>query len=365
MVALSQHLRPAPYPYGLLTLRLLGKLGGRNRVFLRQSRQSLEGCLRPSLLSLKSVFGAQVKVSLPLNVSRCVEILRTVALSGNSCAEKETSSCSQQIWTCDVRSLDIAQKSRVMFEKLATEQAEAAWTCIRLYLDLDNECESTDGMLGLFLALGISVTEEDASKFLQEYAAEHAEHVGFVFPKFLSQAPLSLGSTVVDKLLEAYAISYTGKETRASNEAVTDDFCSRFCEGYTSSHWSRHLLFQKLLLAIARSLSPTQLREHELRLVNAAFVVVKTISDELTYASIKAISFAVQVCAVLYGTLPVNDSATILWDGLSFAFPRSSGNEKVDNKRRPSDEVFKLVVTDLISTKQLARYVRLSRSKEF
>ena len=36
MKALSIHLRPAPYPYGLLTLRLLGKLGGKNRRVLRE-----------------------------------------------------------------------------------------------------------------------------------------------------------------------------------------------------------------------------------------------------------------------------------------------------------------------------------------
>jgi hypothetical protein len=36
MQALSTHLRPAPYPYGLLTLRLLGKLGGKNRRVLRE-----------------------------------------------------------------------------------------------------------------------------------------------------------------------------------------------------------------------------------------------------------------------------------------------------------------------------------------
>ena len=34
MLVLSEHLKPAPYPYGLLTLRLLGKLGGKNRRFL-------------------------------------------------------------------------------------------------------------------------------------------------------------------------------------------------------------------------------------------------------------------------------------------------------------------------------------------
>ena len=36
MASLSMHLKPAPYPYGLLTLRLLGKLGGKNRQFLRE-----------------------------------------------------------------------------------------------------------------------------------------------------------------------------------------------------------------------------------------------------------------------------------------------------------------------------------------
>jgi len=36
MVALCSHLRPAPYPYGLISLRLLGKLGGNNRNFLRE-----------------------------------------------------------------------------------------------------------------------------------------------------------------------------------------------------------------------------------------------------------------------------------------------------------------------------------------
>jgi hypothetical protein len=36
MEALCGHLHPAPYPYGLLTSRLLGKLGGKNRTFLRE-----------------------------------------------------------------------------------------------------------------------------------------------------------------------------------------------------------------------------------------------------------------------------------------------------------------------------------------
>jgi len=36
MLSLSKHLQPAPYPYGLIAVRLLGKLGGKNRRFLRE-----------------------------------------------------------------------------------------------------------------------------------------------------------------------------------------------------------------------------------------------------------------------------------------------------------------------------------------
>ena len=36
MVALTEHLKPAPYPYGLLCVRLVGKMGGTSRLFLRE-----------------------------------------------------------------------------------------------------------------------------------------------------------------------------------------------------------------------------------------------------------------------------------------------------------------------------------------
>ena len=43
MISLTSHLRPAPYPYGLLTSRLLGKLGGKNRRFLRNPTSFVNG----------------------------------------------------------------------------------------------------------------------------------------------------------------------------------------------------------------------------------------------------------------------------------------------------------------------------------
>lgn len=87
MVALSRHLRPAPYPYGLLTLRLLGKLGGKNREFLREPMnlpagpEMIDGSCSVKcrwnkvdgfLCSSKSSF------ALPYPLGRCLRLLRYV-----------------------------------------------------------------------------------------------------------------------------------------------------------------------------------------------------------------------------------------------------------------------------------------------
>jgi transformation/transcription domain-associated protein len=52
LVGLTSHLRPAPYPYGLLALRLLGKLGGKNRRFLRNEIILPSMCTETALADL-------------------------------------------------------------------------------------------------------------------------------------------------------------------------------------------------------------------------------------------------------------------------------------------------------------------------
>ena len=56
MTALSIHLRPKPYPYGLLALRLLGKLGGKNRRFLRNDITLRSTCNQTALADLSMEF---------------------------------------------------------------------------------------------------------------------------------------------------------------------------------------------------------------------------------------------------------------------------------------------------------------------
>jgi transformation/transcription domain-associated protein len=92
MKALSIHLRPAPYPYGLLTLRLLGKLGGKNRRVLREpidiadpntfAENSIENISLEFAWSAKptgegeenSETESGFKIKLP--IQRCLELLK-------------------------------------------------------------------------------------------------------------------------------------------------------------------------------------------------------------------------------------------------------------------------------------------------
>ena len=100
MQGLTYHLRPAPYPYGLLTLRLLGKLGGKNRLWLGESIPALADALKEGnsvpKLSIEGMWDGALdngegdkmevdgddscdKFAIPLPIERAATILRAVA----------------------------------------------------------------------------------------------------------------------------------------------------------------------------------------------------------------------------------------------------------------------------------------------
>lgn len=106
MQGLTYHLRPAPYPYGLLTLRLLGKLGGKNRLWLGESTPVLADALKEGTnvpkLSIEGIWDGTLeededkmevddsdddanKFAIPLPIERATAILRAVA-----CAPRAT-----------------------------------------------------------------------------------------------------------------------------------------------------------------------------------------------------------------------------------------------------------------------------------
>lgn len=173
MKALSSHLRPAPYPYGLLTLRLLGKLGGKNRGFLREPIDICDpACLSDASSPIRVActwvtpepyeFEARGPVgstsakeniskaaptnnpddnqfSLPLPLDRCVEVLKLVALSEESEFSERTATCqdqngltsfswkeSKKLWNVQIEKVDLLPYCMDVMEETKNGQVEAA-----------------------------------------------------------------------------------------------------------------------------------------------------------------------------------------------------------------------------------------------
>lgn len=207
MTALSSHLRPAPYPYGLLTLRLLGKLGGNNRCFLREPLDVMpfrRECLPLSLPCDWSVGGGsadeepvetkrsrsgdatkdagvdqdgEVEIALPLE--RAVEVLRLISLSSEHEKPSEEEGYTgddgssgvklkwdefQKLRTVNPDQLDIKEYCADVIATTKRGQAEAAYCVVRSALAtiLDLEAKKSDP--GIRSCLDFTHTTERAPK---------------------------------------------------------------------------------------------------------------------------------------------------------------------------------------------------------
>lgn len=170
MQALSRHLRPAPYPYGLLTLRLLGKLGGKNRRFLREpidacaddkitevlraplALQCAWLCTEAPIESDTPPKDAAVHSSgvfaLPLPLARCVETLKLLAASeGTKEADPTEQKAyetdaehvllwkdSEKLWDLNVEDIDFASYCSDVMDETRQTQALSAFRVIRAAL---------------------------------------------------------------------------------------------------------------------------------------------------------------------------------------------------------------------------------------
>jgi hypothetical protein len=150
MQALSRHLRPAPYPYGLLTLRLLGKLGGKNRQFLREplllcdpadtlhparklqiayswsgsSLMSDQGNTQSVAGSLESESGEGLTMPLPLD--RALEMLKRVAFSYASHEKKATQSVEPELSKKD-KTITWAERTQLLSSQI--ENVDFSYYC--------------------------------------------------------------------------------------------------------------------------------------------------------------------------------------------------------------------------------------------
>lgn len=185
MEALTSHLRPAPYSYGHLALRLLGKLGGKNRRFLREPVELPSGSAQTSvsvlsmdcewslakptvLQDLLSTFENQAdekdndspltgSFSIPLPIDTATKVLKIAAQinTGVSDAEadaqeddefetdvKRVPRCNMDmLWRKPADTIDLAAYCHDVVADTMTEQAKAAFnllcSVLATVLDLD------------------------------------------------------------------------------------------------------------------------------------------------------------------------------------------------------------------------------------
>ena len=201
MKALSMHLRPAPYPYGLLTLRLLGKLGGKNRRVLRESidisdpkvfedavqQIEIECCWAATKDTVQNSEDSnnmeedepeckaeRNNFAIQLPTKRCVEVLKRVALSQKSTDER-TASCvscdkagdslkwqdSKKLWDVEIDQIDLLPYCLNVIEETQQSQVEAATTILRSALTEMVHVEKVS--IESIDATGEDMTDHDAS----------------------------------------------------------------------------------------------------------------------------------------------------------------------------------------------------------
>ncbi len=145
MLALTDHLRPAPYQYGLLTLRLLGKLGGRNRLFLQQPMDlPRENKINKHDVRLKidCEWNSASKFSLPLPLERAVYVLEKLSsfeeekIAKNDINKKKQKINMNKIHTslsedARVEEIDLFAYRGELLEETAQHQASSAFIILR------------------------------------------------------------------------------------------------------------------------------------------------------------------------------------------------------------------------------------------
>lgn len=346
MQSLSCHLRPAPYPYGLLTLRLLGKLGGHNRRFLREPllltdrSDKVEVCelMAECSWNVGDSRGAnELAASLPLPVESCLEILKLLAVaesvkavvdetedqeengvgpgSTNTEEEKEVLSWDQcdLLWSKSLDVIDFKAYSVNVRDETRHRQAQSALRVVRASFEI--LLEATDEPSGyeeesdrlttdrqIILAFLYSCCIESLQKEALELA--HKAIHSLSIPALTHSISLFVGEAIVvskevatklyEFVMETEIDSFDKLEFwNASIRSLCTSCCSSSWEKQQGCHWAICHLIERLGRKWAF--------EHEMILFTTSMQSLTSIPRELSGACIEAVSFFVRICVGLYG----------------------------------------------------------------
>jgi transformation/transcription domain-associated protein len=407
MQSLSRHLRPAPYPYGLLTLRLLGKLGGKNREFLREPMpvakplelSTTTFTIRCKWNKVEGAGKADSVVEIPIPLDRCVHLLKLVAFSEHSppqipldqdhitCPDAKVKTWSDRdlLWTCRMSDVDFTAYNASVSKEVKYNQATASLSIAQAAIQAEMSSRSCDNResrpvddailqkacIALLYAGMIKHVKGTALSSLKTWIPSLVPSpLNLSLTQFLSEAPSGEEGVALEVLRLVLALKDEDFEELVTRETVLDSLVVSLCDGYTSSAWSKHEAFQDAIYFLVDSTGEDWRRKHELRLVNTAFVVLKSTPHELSSAAVRAASFAIRLCRVLYGVSSAGSVSgqVFIWDSLPLedmkddkggsASGSEGGNKPAvtsGGSSRPCEDAFRVILQDLASTQQLAR----------
>lgn len=418
MQALSHHLRPAPYPYGLLTLRLLGKLGGKNRQFLRSPLllnrpddaryvvRNLDIAFEWSHSSksedLESGGSAEVAeqgCSIALPLDRALEMLKRIALAPSPStakkpvdpSESESSKKEQMPWadssrlmTSPIELVDFAYYRSNVMDVTKTQAAIASLAIVRaavgtLGLDCatgDMELETTASdtgpdtskqenaaALALMYASMVDVTRGEASTLLKSIATRvDPDVLASALVLFIS-VPGSESTAVGIRFLEDLLLqppAGVSSDAAFDRTSFSESLIRSLCEGSTASSWDRQAGIQETICLLIDKLGSEWARGFEAMLVNASLLSVKIVPLELSNAALSALRFFIRVCIGLYGNpLGQGPTDTLVWDVLTAeAAKRGAEDETTGTPKsstRPSEDVIRMILFEMASAQQIVR----------
>jgi len=409
MQALSRHLKPAPYPYGLLTLRLLGKLGGRNRQFLREPMLLCEStslrvdsgvavsCYWPNNDDDAMDVDGEPKstttepISLRLPLGECISTLRSVALARitkvRSVVDAKTTKQGKDqmyLWECKIEDFDVDSYSRDVIEGTQDDQALAALAVIQTATKVvlegagDQSHSETEGIpdtqqvcVALLFACMIEVTKVNAWTLLKDFVYRiDGETLSESLASFVSEP----SSFAADAGVELFRFLLGGGGS-GHDGPFFDTLIYSLCEVCCASDWGRQTGPQKLICTMMTELGTEWTRKHEVMLIHATLLPLKTVPRELSSVAIESLQVFIRVCHTLYGEhWRDNDSDKDV--RIERDILEASRDDKGEEGRKgvsadgedpkpgsgthvalPCDEVFRMIVFDLASPQQLVRYV--------
>lgn len=407
MQSLSRHLRPAPYPYGLLTLRLLGKLGGKNRIFLREPLQLPSNTIdAPDPVSfpckwiptsgITSDTGESFNLLIPL--SRCTNLLRSIIVSPVPMDEKRDileqadehsdvilwKDC-DRLWNCQIDRVDYNAYARNIMEETKSAQAMACVKVIsaavgtmdkwdireaprdapfhekRFYeMDRDDfETRVRSALLGLFYGSVIEASAQLSWATLEEVLSKSA-------PEWVALAMSDLFSTPIEKAADTgiEVLRRVFKEGKYLDGVRRDRFLNaliaRLCDSCSLGSWKEKVGPQKALISVLSELDTKQRMTYEFRLVSTGFIFLKSVPRELSMASVEGLRFFIRLCVLLYDLPKLSDATgecrldPILMYPIKIEGTKEAVNNQTE-KLLPDDDTVKLVLQELGSSQLASR----------